>query len=66
MIFISEKLEFEWFFPPSLALFLSFPFKIVYGGKGGAWQAQLVQQVTLDLGVFSSSPILGVEPTLNK
>lgn len=55
-----------FFLLPLPTLFLSFPFKIVYGGKGGAWQAQLVQQVTLDLGVFSSSPILGVEPALNK
>ena len=29
----------------------------------GAWLAQLVEQVTLDLGVVGLSPILGVEIT---
>jgi len=39
---------------------------------GGAWAARSVEHPTLelgsglDLGVVSSSPILGVEPTLNK
>ena len=30
----------------------------------GAWVTQLVERVTLDLGVVSSSPTLGVEITL--
>ena len=29
----------------------------------GAWMAQLVEHVTLDLRVMSSSPTLGMEPT---
>lgn len=33
---------------------------------GGAWLAQLVEQPTLDLGVMSLSPTLGMEPTLKK
>ena len=32
----------------------------------GAWLARSVEQVTLDLGVVSSSPALGMEPTENK
>ena len=31
-----------------------------------AWLAPLVECVTLDLGVVSLSPMLGVEPTLKK
>ena len=30
---------------------------------GGAWQAQSVERVTVDLGVVSSSPTLGIEVT---
>ena len=30
----------------------------------GAWLAQLVEHATLDLRVVSSSPTLGMEPTL--
>ena len=30
---------------------------------GGAWLAQLVEHVTLDLGIVSSSPTIGIEPT---
>ena len=30
-----------------------------------AWLAELVEHVALDLGVMSSSPRLGVKPTLN-
>ena len=30
------------------------------------WVAQSVEYVTLDLGVMSSSPTLGMEPTLKK
>ena len=30
---------------------------------GGAWLAQSVEYATLDLGVLSSSPTLGVEST---
>ena len=36
---------------------LSFP------EKGGAWLAQLVEHVTLDLRVVNSSPMLGIEIT---
>ena len=32
-------------------------------GQGGAWMAQLVEHATLDLGVMSSSPTLGIELT---
>lgn len=31
--------------------------------KRGAWLAQSMQRVTLDLGVVSSSPTLGIEMT---
>lgn len=34
--------------------------------KGGIWLAQLVQLVTLDLGVMGLSPSLGVGITLKK
>lgn len=34
--------------------------------KGGIWLAQLVQRVTLDLGVMGLSPSLGVGITLKK
>ena len=34
------------------------------GGKGwGTWLAQSIEHVTLDLGVVSSSPTLGIEIT---
>ena len=32
----------------------------------GAWLAQLVEYATLDLGVMSLSPMLGVETTLKQ
>ena len=32
-------------------------------GSWGAWLAQLEENVTLDLGIMSSSPTLGVEIT---
>ena len=32
----------------------------------GTWLAQLVERGTLDLGVVSSNPTLGVEPALQK
>ena len=32
----------------------------------GAWLAQLVERGTLDLGVVSSNPTLGVEPALQR
>ena len=35
-------------------------------GWGGAWQAQSVERMTLDLRVMSSSPMLGMEPTYKK
>ena len=37
-----------------------------YENGWAAWLAQLVEHVTLDLGVVSSSPMLGVEVTLQK
>ena len=33
---------------------------------GGKWLAQSVEHATLDLGVVSSSPMVGVEPTFKK
>ena len=30
-------------------------------GEGGAWLAESEEHVTLDLGVVSSSPMLGIE-----
>lgn len=33
---------------------------------GGAWLAQLVENVTLDLRVICSSPTVGMESTLKK
>ena len=34
--------------------------------ESGAWLAQLVEHATLDLGVVSMSPTLGVEITKNQ
>ena len=31
--------------------------------RGGAWLAQLVEHLTLGLGIMSSGPTLGLEPT---
>ena len=33
---------------------------------GGTWLIQWVQHATLDLRIMSSSPTLGIEPTLEK
>ena len=38
----------------------------VYDFCWGAWPAHLVEHVTLDLGVVSLSPMLGIEITLRK
>ena len=32
----------------------------------GAWQAQYLEHATFDLRIVSSSPMLGIEPTLKR
>ena len=38
--------------------------KVFRNDSWGTWLAQLVEHMTFDLGVVSSSPVLGIEITL--
>lgn len=54
----------QYVFPYSHFFMKSSNYKIeIEASSRGAWLAQLVEQVTLDLGVMGLSPMLGAEMT---
>ena len=65
LLVVKFKWMFFGFFPIKLEVFLNIipPWG---AGVGGAWSAQSEEHATLDLGVMSSSPMVGVEITKNK